>query len=186
VLVDETELNKQLKSGQTLAQIATSKGIDVNTLIQQIETAFNTNIDQKVTEGKLTSDQATKMKENFANKATAMVNKTYKASQHKKRGSNGVMQQVQTILGVDAATLKQELASGKTIAQLAQDKGIATNDLVSQIQTALEANIDKAVTDNKISSETATKMKTNLKNRIQNIVNGQHLKKTQPTVNAQS
>jgi len=98
VLVDETELNKQLKSGQTLAQIATSKGIDVNTLIQQIENAFNTNIDQKVAEGKLTSDQATKMKENFVNKATAMVNKTYKASQHKTRGSNGVIQQIQTIL----------------------------------------------------------------------------------------
>jgi len=184
--IDETELNKELKSGQTLAQIATSKGIDVNTLIQQIENAFNTNIDQKVAEGKLTSDQATKMKENFVNKATAMVNKTYKASQHKTRGSNGVIQQIQTILWVDAATLKQDLASGKTIAQIAQDKGIATNDLVSQIQTALEANIDKAVTDNKISSESATKMKNNLTNRIQNIVNRQHLKKRNLTVNAQS
>jgi len=57
---------------------------------------------------------------------------------------------------------------------------------VSQIQTALEANIDKAVTDNKISSESATKMKNNLTNRIQNIVNRQHLKKRNLTVNAQS
>ncbi len=75
--VSATDLRTQLQSGKTLADIAkATSGKTVDGLIQAIVTAETTEIDQAVKDGKITADQATRMKTNLTQRVTDMVSAT--------------------------------------------------------------------------------------------------------------
>ncbi|ADY55935.1 hypothetical protein Sgly_1637 [Syntrophobotulus glycolicus DSM 8271] len=72
--MEQTELETQLQSGKKLADIAGEKNVAVDSLIAQIKSLLDADIDQAVQEEKITSDQASKQKEQTTQRATDMVN----------------------------------------------------------------------------------------------------------------
>lgn len=75
--VSEADLRTQLQSGKTLADIANATaGKSADGLIQAIVADETTEIDDAVTAGKITADQATQMKANLTQRVTDMVNAT--------------------------------------------------------------------------------------------------------------
>ena len=80
-----------------------------------------------------------------------------------KENFKGINEQVQTLLGIDTAKLKTELKSGKSLADIAQAKGVTKDALVAKIKSTLEANLDQAVKGQKISADKAVKRKLTAK-----------------------
>ncbi len=73
-----SDLQTKLQSGQTLAQIANAtSGKSADGLIQAIVQDETTKIDQAVSSGKITADQATKIKSGLTQMVTNMVNNTH-------------------------------------------------------------------------------------------------------------
>ncbi len=70
-------LMSDLRSGQTIAQIAKANGVDVNTLIAALEADAKTEIQKQVTAGHLTQAQATKIEAGLATSITNLVNGTF-------------------------------------------------------------------------------------------------------------
>jgi hypothetical protein len=70
------EITTQLRSGKSLADLATSKGIAPQKLIDAIVADANSRIDKAVTNNKLTADQASKIKGNLNQAVTNLVNNT--------------------------------------------------------------------------------------------------------------
>lgn len=68
------ELRTQLESGSSIAEIATTKSIDVNTIIDALVAEAKTHLDQAVADGKVTQDEATKRLDDMRTRITAMVN----------------------------------------------------------------------------------------------------------------
>lgn len=58
-------------------------------------------------------------------------------------------------LGLTSDELDAELAAGKTIAQVAEEKGIARADLVAALETAHQDSLAQAVTDGYLTQEQA-------------------------------
>ncbi len=75
--ISTADLEAKLHAGQSLAQIATAAGKTPDGLIQAIVSDETAKIDQAVTSGKLTADQATKIKSNLTQMVTTMVNNTH-------------------------------------------------------------------------------------------------------------
>ena len=71
---------------------------------------------------------------------------------------------------MDATQLKEQLKSGKTLAQIAQDKGIAKDKLVTDVTSMIKANLDQAVKDKKITADKATQIKSKLPQMIERMV----------------
>lgn len=67
------DLQTQLRSGQTLAQIATSAGKTRDGLIAALVQDETAKIDQAVKDGKLTADQATKIKTDIQQRTSDLV-----------------------------------------------------------------------------------------------------------------
>ncbi|MHB1651335.1 MAG: hypothetical protein ACYCVD_02520 [Desulfitobacteriaceae bacterium] len=86
----------------------------------------------------------------------------------------GVNEQVQTLLGLDAASLKAELRSGKSLAEIAQAKGITKDTLIAQLQTFIVSNLDQAIKDQKITPNVAAKIKQGLPQKLDAMVTKQH------------
>lgn len=171
--MDAKVLSQELKSGNTLAQIAAAKGMDIKTLTQKAETLSNDKIDEAVANGKLTADKAVTMKAKTAAKAASEINKSWTGHKGKAGKENvfkNVRQQIPALLGMDATQLKEQLKSGKTLAQIAQDKGIAKDKLVSNVQSIMKANLDQAVKDKKVTADKATQIESKLPQMIERMV----------------
>ena len=68
------ELRTQVRSGKTLAQIATTQKVDIKLVIDSIVTNIKTYIAEELASGEITQAQADKKLANVTTKVTEMVN----------------------------------------------------------------------------------------------------------------
>jgi uncharacterized protein YidB (DUF937 family) len=160
----EADLRTALGSGKTIAQVAKDKGIDVQKVI-----------DALVAQAKQRLRQA---EANLPARITDLVNgKAPLGGGH--RGERGGarfgagLDEAATALGITPAELRTALQSGKTIAQVAKDKGVDVQKVIDALVAAASARIDQAVTAGKLTPAQATTRKAELKDRITTLVNQQ-------------
>jgi polyhydroxyalkanoate synthesis regulator phasin len=72
--IDVEDLMTELRDGQTIAQVATAHGTDPQTIINDAVAAAEAKIDQAVTDGKLSAEQAATIKSNLAERIAKLVN----------------------------------------------------------------------------------------------------------------
>lgn len=78
-----------------------------------------------------------------------------------------------TYLGLSESALAAQLAQGKTLAQIAKDRGKSVDGLVSAMVGAAEKRIDAAVAGGKLTKAQGDALKADLKNRVTRLVNGE-------------
>ena len=74
-------------------------------------------------------------------------------------------------IGISPQALRAELKSGKSVAQVAGEHGVAAQTVIGALVAAADARIDQAVTNHKLSSDLATKIKDALPARVAKAVN---------------
>ena len=72
--ITEDELRTALQDDQTIADIAAAKGVEVQTVVDAVVAAQKERLDEKVTAGDLTQEQADEMLADAGERATAFVN----------------------------------------------------------------------------------------------------------------
>ena len=75
--VSTESLLSDLKAGKTIADVAKAKGVDVQKVIDAMVAAMKTELDAQVKAGRLTSEQASKIKANLDQMITDQVNGTF-------------------------------------------------------------------------------------------------------------
>ncbi len=75
-------------------------------------------------------------------------------------------------LGVTTSDLQSELASGKTLAQIAQEKGKSVDGLVTALVDAAKKHLDDAVAAGRLTQAQEQTILSNLKQHITDLVNG--------------
>jgi hypothetical protein len=74
------------------------------------------------------------------------------------------------LFGITAANLRQQLASGKTLGQIATAYGKTSTDVENAITAALKARLDQRVAAGKLTASRETQLLTNAAPRIQKLV----------------
>ncbi|ARU59663.1 hypothetical protein CBW65_00335 [Tumebacillus avium] len=165
----EAELHTAQQEGKTLKQIAEGKGITEAKLIEFLQTQQQKKLDQAVTDGKLTQEQADSMKAGLTTeRLQEMINSTGKFGFGGGKGGHGgkgdfIMraggEELATFLGLTEEELCTAKQAGKTLAQIAEGKGITQDKLIEFLQTQQQKQLEQAVTDGKITQEQADAMK---------------------------
>lgn len=70
-------LKAELKSGKSVATVAGEHGVGTQTVVTALVTAADSQVDKAVTAGKLTSDEAAKVKAALPARVTKAVNHTF-------------------------------------------------------------------------------------------------------------
>jgi polyhydroxyalkanoate synthesis regulator phasin len=73
-------------------------------------------------------------------------------------------------LGMSKSELRDELAEGRTLAEIARAEGKPVDGLVQELADAAEQRIDDAVEDGRLSEERAAELKDGLEDRIEDRV----------------
>jgi len=72
--MDPKDLLTELRSGKSLADVATAKGVDPQTVIDSLVAAANTKLDEAVSGGKLDQAKADEMKQKLPDRIKELVN----------------------------------------------------------------------------------------------------------------
>lgn len=120
-----------------------------------------------VSDGTLTQSQADAVKAKV--KATAETLRTEREANREER-RQAVESTAATALGISTDDLRTELRAGKTLAQIAQDKGVEVQKVTDALVEEANKRVDQAVTDGKLDASDAATMKQRAAERIQSFV----------------
>jgi ribosomal protein S20 len=175
--VTTTQLQTEMSAGKTIAVIAKEHNIDAATVVSTLVTDENSEIDDAVTAGTITSAQAAQMKTQTTQRVTDMVNGTKPA--HGPGGPGGPrgmraedQQVIATAIGITATQLQTELTAGRTVAAIATDHNVTAATVVNALVSSENSEIDKSVSSGQITAAHGAQEKTQTQQRVTDEVNG--------------
>ncbi|MEC0226850.1 hypothetical protein [Paenibacillus alba] len=149
--VDKEVLVKSLKSGKSIVEAAAEKGINEVDLTAKLHELRIGKIEVAVKDGKLTTDQGEHMKQKLDEHLKFILNEKNLLDIHAghgkwhKFGLKPDTDKLAKTLGLSKDELHAQLHSGKSLAEIAQSKGISKDKLVASIKEQLTPSIEKWV-----------------------------------------
>ncbi|WP_206529894.1 hypothetical protein [Brevibacillus sp. SYP-B805] len=171
--IDAAKLQEALKAGKSLADIAKEQGVAEDDVIALLTKQQEEKLAEEVKNGKLTQEQADKLKANSAERIKNMVENVHEG---KGLGFIGFKDNADllALLKIDAAKLQEELKAGKSLADIAKEQGVAEDDVIALLTKQQEEKLAEAVKAGKLTQEQADKLKANSAERIKGFVENTH------------
>ncbi len=147
--MEPNALLDELKSGKSLAEVAQEKGVSVVDLKSGMESSLQKRLAEAVKSGKLSQDRADKIYEGFKEHIDQII-------QHKglmMRKGHSWMGEAAQILNMDPKMMWQELKSGKSLADLAKEKGMTEKQFKEKLLAAQKKRLDAAVKQGNLTKE---------------------------------
>lgn len=151
--IDKQTLFRNLKNGQSLAQIAVAQGKTADGLVNAVVAAAQTQLDAAVAAGKLSAAKEQALLTKLRTKLGALVTKSHGGGSASR--PSPVTTFLQPLLGylqLDISTVLNELRSGKSLAQIAVAHGKTADGLTSVIVASAKAKLDAAVAAGKLTA----------------------------------
>ncbi|SFF13739.1 hypothetical protein SAMN04487969_11516 [Paenibacillus algorifonticola] len=191
--LDEATLDTQLKT-QTLAEVASAQGVDRETLKAKLVEWIDAAAAER--KEKLQSENPDKTLDGInADKqwdSSAIADKILDSKGQAGLGGEGgqrgggkggfgkgggyASEETATVLGVTADELKTELKAGKSLADIAAEKGVDVQKVIDQKVSEEKARLDQALTDGKLTQEQYDAKIAKLTERVTQFVNGEFTK----------
>jgi hypothetical protein len=176
--------------GKSLTQVAQAHSKNPADVATALKNEAHQRIDQAVTSGRLTADQGNTAKTAADQRIDQMMTRVVPAGAPAggpggpgggPRGAfgfgAGIVQQglntAAATIGISPQQLRTELqaGSGQSLAQVAQAHGSSGTAVASALKDAANKRIDAAVTSGRLTADQANTMKTNIDQRIDQLVN---------------
>ncbi|SDN41006.1 hypothetical protein SAMN04487897_102822 [Paenibacillus sp. yr247] len=146
--IEQSVLKEEIKQGKTLVQIAQDKAnLSEEALLNKLTEAETKKIDEALTAGKIKQQQADKLKSSLAERLKKIVEAKPKAIEFKgapgPRGGSkpggiwGDPHKIAVVLGITDEELSTQRKTGKSLAEIAQDKGITEDQLIAKLKDSL-------------------------------------------------
>lgn len=177
-----TQLSPEEESRAVVEDAAKQLGVDPAKLSDALEQALENRIDKAVDNGMLTKEQAGAMKErieagDFPLFAGPLLGPPL-GGPH--RGGFGLrmhgfrdLDAAAAFLGVTGAQLRESLESGKTLAEVAKEKGKSVDALVNAIVAEKTERLDQAVEDGRMTKAQRDEIVAGLRERTTTLVDGE-------------
>jgi uncharacterized protein YidB (DUF937 family) len=169
------DLQKELKSGKTIEQIAKEKGISLDTVSAALKQTISDALAKAVADGKMTQEEADKITAHLDKMVKGFIDHgPPKPNPVEQLGELGidVPGEMATALGMTAEDLQKELKSGKTIEQIAKEKGISLDTVSAALKQTISDALAKAVADGKMTQEEADRVTSRLDDMVMVIEQG--------------
>jgi hypothetical protein len=167
----ESALRDQLNGGKSLADVAKAQNKDLDGLKNAILAAAKSDLDKAVTDKKITQAQADDAYNRLKDSIDDMVNgQLHFRGPGFGRPFGADLSAAAKYLGLGESALRDQLRSGKSLADVAKAQSKDVDGLKSAILAAQKADLDKAVGDKKLTQSQADDIYNGLKNRIDDVV----------------
>jgi DNA-binding CsgD family transcriptional regulator len=170
----EAELKTQLESGKSLAAVATTQNVSVQSVIDAVVTEMKSHIAEEVASGELTQAQADEKLAEVTARATDMVNGVRPVGMGGK-GGRGPAKSVTAVAGVlklTEAELKTQVEAGKSLADVAATQNVSVQSVIDVVVTEMRAHIASEVASGELTQAQADEKLAEVTARATDMVNG--------------
>jgi hypothetical protein len=145
-----------------------------------LEGAFGDQLDQAVTDGKLTQQQADQIKQRIARYGVPLGGPGGPGPGHGFGGPDGPghgpfgagLDAAASYLGLTRAQLGRQLRDGRTLAEVARAQGKTVDGLKQALIDAAKSGLDRAVADRRLSSDERDRILRDVEEHVDDLVNG--------------
>jgi hypothetical protein len=171
VAIGATQLGSPSEESQAVVNDAAKQlGVTPTALSNALKQAMMNRVDAAVAAGKLTKAQGDALKTRIQAGSLPLFFGFRGPGEYRHFGADIAV--AASYLGITEDQLRTDLQSGKTLAQLAKDKGKSVDGLVSALYNAEKKELDQAVSDGRLTKDQEQTILANLKQRITGKVNG--------------
>ncbi len=155
--------------GNFLTRVADKLGISEEQLETAIQDARLETIDEALAEGRITEEQAAKMRERVQEGASLFPKRP-----HHRPGAGVIVGSAAQVLDMEKAGLVEQLKDGSSLAEVAEAQGMSVEVFTAALLSQTEAQIDEMVDEGKLTAEKAERISQTIEENIDRIVNGHH------------
>lgn len=172
--VETDELRTMLRGGQTLAEIAAANGVSQEQLVSALTDSANERLDEAVADGRLTQAEADEKRASLTERIQERVTSD-SPPQRGERGPRGgaSLETAARVIGESETSIRADLRSGQSLAQIAGDAGVESGAVVDAIVADKTERIEQRVRDGLLTQERADEKLANLDERVEARVNGE-------------
>jgi polyhydroxyalkanoate synthesis regulator phasin len=156
-----------------LDRLAQRLGIGRDELVQAMRDAANGTVDDALQQGRITQEQAQRLRDRIAQTEPGFPWGWGKGRWGVKAARGVVLQSAAQVLAMSADDLRAELRQGKSLAQVAQEKGMSVDDFKSRLLSQVDQQLSQLVQQGRLTQQQADQLKQRLHNNIDEIVNAQ-------------
>ena len=175
--LDKQALKEKRDAGQTLAEIAEAQGVTRQQLIDFLTEQQASRLAQAVTDGKLTQEQADKMKASFPKMVEKMIDAKGKGEFFVQGGPRMVFgfhelenAELLSLLKLDEQALHDKRDAGQSLAEIAEAQGVTRQQLIDFLTKQNETRLAQEVKDGKIQQEQADQMKQHFPQMVEKMI----------------
>jgi lambda repressor-like predicted transcriptional regulator len=190
----EAAVREALRDGKSLADLAKDKGKAVDGLKRALRDEIRKAADRAVDDGVLTKRQADRLVEKFSNAVDELVEQSGDLGLEfgfpGKRFGPGplgplergifpgafpgadLLETAADYLGMTEAAVREALRDGKSLADLAEDKGKSVDGLKRALRNAIREDADQAVEDGVLTEAQADRLVEKFGNGVDKLVEG--------------
>jgi polyhydroxyalkanoate synthesis regulator phasin len=168
-----TQLGSPREESQAiLNDAATQLGVEPGALSDALKKALSNRVDAWVEAGRLTKEQGAELKQRIESGEVPLLG-LRAFGHHGPHGHGASLDAAAEYLGLTEDALREELESGKTLAQVARDHDKSVDGLVQALYDEAKGKLDDAVADGRLTRAQADAILEDLKPRITAFVNGE-------------
>ncbi len=181
--MNETDLMTELRSGKSVADVAKEKNVDLSKVVDAIVAERTDQLKQAVTNGRITQQQADAMIAKMKTDLPTMLSNKFPTGQKGfgagrqpggMMGFGGSPATIAQTLGISETNLLTELQSGKSVADVAQEKNVDLSKVVDALVTEATTHLKQAVTDGRLTQAQADQMIATLKANLPHLLSLKH------------
>jgi lambda repressor-like predicted transcriptional regulator len=188
--MDAADVSEALRNGGSLAGLAKDKGESVDGLEEALRDAIREEADRAVDDGALTRERADRLAEKLSGAVDELVEQSGSPGLEfglpkpgfglgppgpPEKGilpGTDLMETAADYLGIDGADVREALRDGKSLADLAEDKGKSVDGLKEALRDAIRKDADQAVEDGVLTNRQADRLVEKLGNAVEKLVEG--------------
>jgi hypothetical protein len=175
-------LSPKEESQAVLDDAAERLGVEPSELSDALKAALKSRVDAAVDAGRLTEEQGEALKERIDSGDTPLLfgglgrfggPGGHGPGHFGHLGHLGKLDAAASYLGLTSAELREQLADGKTLAEIAKAEGKSVDGLVQALVAEGKKRLDQAVADGKLTQAQADELAQGLEDRMTDLVNGE-------------
>jgi lambda repressor-like predicted transcriptional regulator len=180
--IDQADVREALRDGKSLAELAKAEGKSLAGLKKALRDELREDADQAVDDGALTREEA----DLLVRKLSAAVDELVELSGLPPLELGGpeksifpgpppgagLMKAAADYLGVDDADIREALGEGKSLADLAENRGKSVDGLKTALRDAVRQDADRAVEDGVLTKQQADRLTKKFGAAVDKLVEG--------------
>lgn len=149
--LERSEVVDALREGNSIAQVAEANGSSSDAVLQAGRENAQERLDQAVANGRITQEQADAALEQFDTRAPEVINDTELADNFERSGRRGrggqgkLVQTTAEVSGLTPQEVVEELNSGKSMAQVAEENGSNADAILAELRTNGEERLNQVL-----------------------------------------